>query len=153
MPSGDDLYAKDFIEALKKKHASGTYKSMVIYVEACEAGSIFDGLLPKGLNINVTTASNPSESSYATYCPGIDPAVPSKYNTCLGDLYSVKNRTGNAEEYSSHVMEYGDINLSGEFLATYMGATSNSKHQGKYTPSKDAQEGSSTYLTSAADQH
>ncbi|GAB4854369.1 hypothetical protein Ancab_022955 [Ancistrocladus abbreviatus] len=176
MPNGDDLYAKDFIEALKKKHASGTYKSMVIYVEACEAGSIFDGLLPKGLNIYVTTASNPSESSYATYCPGTDPTVPSEYNTCLGDLYSVswmedsdrknrqtetlekqyqvvKNRTGNAEEYSSHVMQYGDINLCGEFLAVYMGATSSSKRQGKYTPSMDAQEGSSTYLTSAADQH
>ncbi|GAB4854414.1 hypothetical protein Ancab_023000 [Ancistrocladus abbreviatus] len=153
MPSGDDLYAKDFIKALKKKHASGTYKSMVIYVEACEAGSIFDGLPPKGLNIYITTASNPSESSYATYCPDNDLAVPNEDNTCLGDLYSVKDRAGNAEEYSSHVMEYGDINLSGEFLAVYMGATSSSKHQGKYTPSMDAQEGSLTYLTSAADQH
>ncbi|GAB4854415.1 hypothetical protein Ancab_023001 [Ancistrocladus abbreviatus] len=153
MPDADDLYAKDFIEALKKKHASGTYKSMVIYVEACEAGSIFDGLLPKGLNIYVTTASNPSESSYATYCPDTDPFVPSEYNTCLGDLYSVKNRTSNEKENSSHVMQYGDINLSGEFLAVYMGATSSSKHQGKYTPSMDALEGSSTYLTSAADQH
>ncbi|GAB4854392.1 hypothetical protein Ancab_022978 [Ancistrocladus abbreviatus] len=65
----------------------------------------------------------------------------------------VKNRTSNAEEYSSHVMQYSDINLSGEFLAVYMGATSSSKHQGKYAPSMDAQEGSSTYPTSAADEH
>ncbi|GAB4854417.1 hypothetical protein Ancab_023003 [Ancistrocladus abbreviatus] len=192
MPSGDDLYAKDFIEALKKKHASGTYKSMVIYVEACEAGSIFDGLLPKGLNIYVTTASNPSESSYATYCPQLialalillfpvnitlvwvtyivylgwkteivgfdfvllDSDQKNRQTETLEKQYQVvKNRTGNAAEYSSHVMEYGDTNLSGEFLAIYMGATSSSKHQGKYTPSKDAQEGSSAYLTSAVDQH
>ncbi|GAB4854385.1 hypothetical protein Ancab_022971 [Ancistrocladus abbreviatus] len=72
----------------------------------------------------------------------------------LGSLPTqVKNRTSNAEEYSSHVMQYSDINLSGEFLVVYMGATSSSKHQGKYTPSMDAQEGSSTYLTSTADEH
>lgn len=29
MPNDDDLYAKDFINTLKKKHLMGTYKSMV----------------------------------------------------------------------------------------------------------------------------
>lgn len=31
MPSGPFMYAKDLIDVLKKKHASGTYKSMVSY--------------------------------------------------------------------------------------------------------------------------
>lgn len=31
MPSGPFLYANDLIDVLKKKHASGTYKSMVDY--------------------------------------------------------------------------------------------------------------------------
>lgn len=61
----------------------------VIYVEACESGSIFEGVMPKDLNIYVTTASNAEESSFGTYCPGMQPPPPPEYMTCLGDLYSV----------------------------------------------------------------
>ena len=61
----------------------------VIYVEACESGSIFEGLLPEDLNIYVTTASNAVENSWGTYCPGMEPSPPPEYITCLGDLYSV----------------------------------------------------------------
>ena len=45
----------------------------MIYVEACESGSIFEGLLSDGLNIYATTASNARESSWGTYCPGARP--------------------------------------------------------------------------------
>ncbi|KAM1270532.1 hypothetical protein ACFX13_032425 [Malus domestica] len=61
---------------------------MVFYIEACEAGSMFEGLLSSNLNIYATTASNSEESSYGTYCPG-DPSVPDEFDTCLGDLYSI----------------------------------------------------------------
>ncbi|KAK9102232.1 hypothetical protein Sjap_019486 [Stephania japonica] len=83
------LYANDLIEMLKKKHASGTYKSLVFYIEACESGSIFEGLLPEGMNIYATTASNAEENSWGTYCPGMIPPPPPGFDTCLGDLYSV----------------------------------------------------------------
>ncbi|KAJ0504264.1 putative legumain protein [Helianthus annuus] len=63
MPTMPYMYANDLNEVLKQKHASGTYKSLVFYLEACESGSIFDGLLPQGLNIFTTTASNPYEDS------------------------------------------------------------------------------------------
>lgn len=58
-------------------------------MEACESGSMFDGLLPENLNIYATTAANPSESSWALYCPGHYPTPPDQYDTCLGDLFSV----------------------------------------------------------------
>lgn len=61
----------------------------VMYIEACESGSVFEGLMPEDLNIYVTTASNAEESSYGTYCPGMDPAPPAEFTTCLGDLYSI----------------------------------------------------------------
>ncbi|KAE8700568.1 Vacuolar-processing enzyme gamma-isozyme [Hibiscus syriacus] len=61
----------------------------VFYFEACVSGSIFEGLLPEGLNIYATTASNAEESSWGTYCPGDYPSPPPEYDTCLGDLYSV----------------------------------------------------------------
>lgn len=60
--------------------------SQLIYIEACESGSMFEGLLPNNYNIYATTASNAEESSYATYCPGDDSAG---FDTCLGDLYSI----------------------------------------------------------------
>lgn len=63
--------------------------SQVFYLEACESGSIFEGLLPEGLNIYATTASNAEESSWGTYCPGETPSLPPEFDTCLGDLYSV----------------------------------------------------------------
>ena len=47
-----------------------TFKTMTVYVEACESGSVFDGLLRPDLGIFVETAANPTESSYGTYCPG-----------------------------------------------------------------------------------
>ncbi|KAK1266352.1 hypothetical protein QJS04_geneDACA002519 [Acorus gramineus] len=89
MPTYPYLYADDLVDVLKKKHASGTYKSLVFYLEACESGSIFEGLLPEGLNIYATTASNAEESSWGTYCPGDTPGPPPEFDTCLGDLYSV----------------------------------------------------------------
>ncbi|KAA3490671.1 vacuolar-processing enzyme-like [Gossypium australe] len=109
-------------------------------VLACESGSIFDGLLdPKGLNTYATTASNATESSWATYCPGGQPSAPSEYDTCLGDLYSVAwiedseahdPRTETLQQQyqnvkkrttTSHVMQYGDIVLSLDHLSVYFG--------------------------------
>lgn len=42
------------------------------YIEACESGSMFEGLLGNDLDIYVTTAANAIESSWATYCPTFD---------------------------------------------------------------------------------
>lgn len=62
----------------------------MIYVEACEAGSMFEGLLKKNLNILAVTASNAIESSYGTYCGEMYPPPPPEYDgICLGDAFSV----------------------------------------------------------------
>ncbi|XP_024996632.1 vacuolar-processing enzyme-like, partial [Cynara cardunculus var. scolymus] len=146
MPNTPYIYANDFMEVLKTKHASGTYNEMVLYVEACESGSIFEGLLPEDLNIYVTTASNANESSWATYCPSMDPPPPPEYDTCLGDLYSiswledsdsedlstetlevqyskVKTRTYNNDSAEgSHVMQYGTLSISNETVSVYQGS-------------------------------
>ena len=63
MPNLPFFYAGDFIKVLRQKHASKSYSEMIIYVEACESGSIFEGLMPQDLNIYVTTAANAEESS------------------------------------------------------------------------------------------
>jgi len=98
-----------------------------------------------GLNIYATTASGPDENSWGTYCPGEYPSPPQEYDTCLGDLYSVawmedcdvhnlqtetirqqyhlvKERTSNGNSnYGSHVMQYGDLQLSMDELSLYLG--------------------------------
>ncbi|KAH7564805.1 hypothetical protein ACOSP7_021428 [Xanthoceras sorbifolium] len=138
MPHGIPLYAKDLIHTLKKKYEANAYKSMVIYIEACESGSMFDGLLPNNWNIYAITAANPEEGSYAFYCD-IE-----EYGTCLGDVFSiswmedsdkhdmsqetlqqqyevVKRRTGFDTPSRSHVMQYGDTSLGNQLLYTYIG--------------------------------
>lgn len=55
-----------------------------IYIEACESGSVFKGLMPDDLNIYVQTASNAVESSFATYCTGMGSSPPDAL-PCLGD--------------------------------------------------------------------
>jgi len=54
----------------------------VIYIEACEAGSMFSGLLTDDKNIYAVTASNAEESSYACYWDDVRGAY-------LGDEFSV----------------------------------------------------------------
>ncbi|CAL5191778.1 unnamed protein product [Lathyrus oleraceus] len=143
LPAEGVLSGKDFVDALKKKHAAKSYKKMVIYMEACESGSMFQGL-PNDINIYVTTASNASENSYAFYCPETPTPPPPGYTTCLGDLYSiswmedsekyhmtketlkqqyitVRKRTI-GEIHGSHVMQYGDLKMSNDLLSTYIGA-------------------------------
>ncbi|KAI4387509.1 hypothetical protein MLD38_005337 [Melastoma candidum] len=133
MPVGDDVYATDLNRVFKTLHESNKYKSMVVYIEACESGSMVDGLLPSNIGIYATTASNPNESSWGYYC---DDSV---YNTCLGDLYSIawmedSDAHNSASEtlerqYKmvrertnlSHVMQYGNMGMSQQYLATYVG--------------------------------
>jgi legumain len=93
---------------------------MVIYIEACESGSMFENILVDHINIYASTASNRDESSYACY-------YDDTLGTYLGDVYSVvwmedsdvENiaRESLYEQYlitkastnTSHVMEYGDL--------------------------------------------
>uniref|UniRef100_A0A2P2NZD1 Uncharacterized protein MANES_06G178900 n=1 Tax=Rhizophora mucronata TaxID=61149 RepID=A0A2P2NZD1_RHIMU len=143
MPLGM-LYAVDLVNVLKKMHHAKAYKTMVFYLEACEGGSVFDGLLPTDLNIYAVTAANPDENSFATYCPGHNTGVPKGYATCLGDLFSVswmedsdlhdsreetlqkqyeatRKRTGNSGGISSHVMQYGNKEFISDFICAFMG--------------------------------
>ncbi|KAH0465386.1 hypothetical protein IEQ34_005489 [Dendrobium chrysotoxum] len=146
MPNLPYLYAEDFISLLQNKYESNSYKEMVIYVESCESGSMFEGMMSEDLKIYVTTASNAEENSWGTYCPGMIPPPPPEYSTCLGDLYSVswmedseshnlkletiekqyqivKARTlnFNTSNAGSHVMEYGTKSIKAEKLYLYQG--------------------------------
>ena len=96
------------------------FLQMVIYIEACESGSMMENILVNNINVYASTASNAEESSYACY-------YDDKRGTYLGDLYSVAwmedsdveqiNRETlyhqfmitQKETNTSHVMQYGDL--------------------------------------------
>jgi len=116
------LYAKDLNATIAKMHSQNKYKQMVIYIEACESGSMLEDILPNNINIYATTASNAKESSYACY-------FDAKRGTYLGDVYSVvwmedsdaeditkeslyqQFLVTKAKTNTSHVMQYGDLTV------------------------------------------
>uniref|UniRef100_A0A023GN93 legumain n=1 Tax=Amblyomma triste TaxID=251400 RepID=A0A023GN93_AMBTT len=128
----DDLHAKPFIKTIKKMHKQRKFAKMVIYIEACESGSMFDGLLPKNVNVYATTAANPDESSYACYWD-------EKRQTYLGDVYSVNWMEDSDREdlrkeslnkqfsivkeetNTSHVMAYGDLSIGKLSVSEFQG--------------------------------
>eukprot|EP00483_Globobulimina_turgida_P002114 UN02116 len=83
MPVGAPLFATDLNNALNYMHKNGMYKQLVFYLEACESGSMFDGLLSSNTSIFATTAATPDQPSYAYY-----------YNetlaTYMADEYSIR---------------------------------------------------------------
>lgn len=65
------------------------YKQMVFYIEACESGSMFEGILAENINVYAVTASNAHESSWGYYCYPDDVVNGTHVGTCLGDLFAI----------------------------------------------------------------
>ncbi len=133
------LYAKDLNETFNVMTKKKSFQEIVFYLEACESGSMFDGILPANTNIYAVTAANPFESSWGTYCPPDDMVNGVEINSCLGDLFSVnwmedsdkaniKTETLN-QQFSiilnttdkSHVMRYGDQKFVSQPIGNFIG--------------------------------
>ena len=126
------LYADQLQKALEKM----TFRQLVLYMESCESGSMFDQWLKKNnSNVYVTTAATPFESSYACYHD-------ERIGVYLGDIYSVnwmeyadardfsnttiyqQFRYDRSETDMSHVCEYGNQTISQtSFLKDFLGPT------------------------------
>ena len=89
MPNGEYFHADELNEAVEYMHTNKLYKEMVLYVEACESGSIFKNILKTDINAYALTAANSKESSWGTYCHPDDLIEGKSIGTCLGDLFSV----------------------------------------------------------------
>lgn len=134
-----ELYADQLINTLKKMYEKKTYKKLVFYLEACESGSMFNTILPNNLNVYTTTASNPYQSSWATYCSPDDRINNKSIGTCLGDEYSVNwmedsdNHTKDNESLqiqyqsikertkNSEVHQYGSLDFVSENIWDFQG--------------------------------
>ncbi|CAH1402826.1 unnamed protein product [Nezara viridula] len=128
----EELYADEFIEAINLMSAKSKYSKLIMYIEACHAGSMFDNMLSDTTNVFVLTASDPHESSYACY-------YDETRGTYLGDVFSViwMNDTENESlpreslhhqfekvrtyTNTSHVEEYGDLDIGVTKLKDVLG--------------------------------
>jgi legumain len=140
MPSGGPLYATKFNAALQLMHQRGMYSKMVVYIESCESGSMFNNQLPKNINVYATSASSPTESSWGCYCPPQDKVNGKSIGSCLGDLYSVnwmedtdkfgmsrtlQDQWTNVAKLTtqSKVMQWGDVSFTNMTVGQFQGET------------------------------
>ena len=85
----DKLYADVLNETIHYMHENNMYKELVMYIEACYSGSMFEGILSPEWNAYVMTAANAHEPSRATYCHPNDFVGNVHMKTCLGDVFSI----------------------------------------------------------------
>uniref|UniRef100_S4RHV7 Legumain n=1 Tax=Petromyzon marinus TaxID=7757 RepID=S4RHV7_PETMA len=127
----DELSVDDLNKTIQYMYDNKMYSKMVIYIEACESGSMMENL-PANINVYATTAANSEESSYACY-------YDDERQTYLGDVYSVNwmehsdqadlTKVNLNEQYevvkkntnTSHVMEFGDKSISKLMLIEFQG--------------------------------
>jgi len=153
-PDGSLMSSTTLIGAINQMYTQKMYSHLVFYMEACESGSMFEGLIKPSINVYVTTASNAVESSWGTYCPPDDMVNGKAINSCLGDTYSI-NWMENADMQGptetlqaqfldvrtkttqSHVMQYGDLTWTSEPIGNYLG-NKTSKAEVVVNPSKSS---------------
>jgi len=133
------LYADQLNSSLTYMHEHKMYRKLVFYLEACESGSMFQGILSSRINVYATTAANTSESSWGTYCSPDSVIKGVNLMTCLGDLYSV-NWMQNSDKANfatetlheqfisvrnstdqSHVKQYGNLTIASDTLNMFQG--------------------------------
>ncbi|KAF4660929.1 hypothetical protein FOL47_006909 [Perkinsus chesapeaki] len=149
-PNEAELHKERLRDILKGMKSRGKFAEMVIYVEACESGGMFEGLheIP---GIYVVTAANSSEDIWATYCPWLfspdhkshDIVDGREIGTCLGDLFSVNWMEDSELHYKlkinetiekqvkivahetnlSHVEQFGDSSLAQLQVTDFQGTT------------------------------
>ncbi|KAH9371523.1 hypothetical protein HPB48_022687 [Haemaphysalis longicornis] len=128
------LHARRLVDVITKMHIERKYGKMILFIEACFSGSMFETLLPNNISAYAMTAAHAHELSYACYYDKFR-------STWLGDRFSVywmedadqqdlrsqtlhelylvvRNKTT-----TSHVMHYGDMETEKLHLSKFMGGT------------------------------
>ncbi|XP_027236600.2 legumain [Penaeus vannamei] len=127
------LHARNFSDAILAMSRNKQYKEMVIYLESCESGSMFQNLLPDDINVYALSAANATQPSYACY-------MDEHLHTFLGDVFSVKwmedtDREDITKESLdkqfhlvrkevnvSHVLQWGDKAIGKEMASNFLGS-------------------------------
>jgi legumain len=129
-PDGKFTHTSELQSVLKQMHKEQRFRAMSIYIEACESGSMLEGL-PTDLNIYGVTAVGSKTPSLGTYC-GYEAVINgTSMNTCLGDLFAVMfmkfldddDGTATMQEFfdtvSDNVATYASLHYGSEINMQY----------------------------------
>jgi legumain len=123
--------------ALQTMKDKQMFKQLVFYLEACESGSMFDGVHIPG--VYALTAANPRESSWGYYCMPNDKVNGHHIGSCLGDEFSVhwmedldvedttketldkQFRLVKTATTKSHVTQYSDLSFTNQRVSDFVG--------------------------------
>jgi len=136
---GGTLHKKDMQDAFQTMHDKGMYKKLTFYLEACESGSMFEGMDIPG--VYAVSAANAHESSYGTYCGSQAQVNGRSIGSCLGDLFSVNwMEDSDAKDITteslssqfqivqqktrqSHVLQWSDTSFTSDMVSDFQGTT------------------------------
>ena len=132
------LYADTLNQAVNKMNQKGMYDQLIFYIEACESGSMFPQL-EGNIGVAAMTASDATQSSWATYCPPEDVVGGVHIGSCMGDLFSV-NWMEDTEAHNpsletlleqhanvkalttmSPVLLFGELDFGNEYVGDFQG--------------------------------
>jgi legumain len=130
------------------------FNKLTMYLETCESGSMFEDMSIPG--VYALSASNPTESSWGSYC-GSEAQVNGKsINSCLGDLFSVNwMEEADASDMTtesldenfnivktktdrSQVMQWGDESFTSDKMSEFIGNLDLMGASASEDPSKSA---------------
>ena len=141
-PSGGYLYADKLNDAFETMKTNKMFSQLTFYMEACESGSMFPSLTSDG-GIYGVTASNATQSSWASYCGSEATVNGTAIGSCLGDLFStnwmedtdaaIQSKSMDSETLStqydtvktettrSPVLKFGDFSFNNEAIGEFEG--------------------------------
>jgi legumain len=131
------LHKTELQTTLQTMSDNKMFNKLTFYLETCESGSMFEDMSIPG--VYALSASNPTESSWGSYC-GTEAKVNGKsINSCLGDLFSVswmedadaQDTTKESLEQAfttikaatsrSEVMQWGDTTYTDDKVSEFIG--------------------------------
>ncbi|CAG2173005.1 unnamed protein product [Oppiella nova] len=139
--SHDVLHSLELNAMLKKMHMDNKFSQLVFYLNACEAGSMFEKLLPGDINVYAVTATKPGEVGWyaekewdtyktwlATYftivwlddCEKSD-LTKELLSTQYAYIKEHNNLTMEGELVFQHAQQYGDLSIAAiQHLSDYL---------------------------------
>jgi len=139
MPYGDPLFASELVELLAEMKKRKMFKKLVFYLEACESGSMFEGLLSEDIGVYAMTASAPDESSFAYYWDrerlvfisdefSVNWIVDSEANMSASvETIERQFEITRSRTFDSHVKQYGDKELVNKRIVDFEGVVNETR--------------------------
>ena len=83
---GDDMSATELYAEIQHLYKNKRYKNLVLYIDTCYAGSMFEHILPTNIGVYAATATDATNLAWNSDCVS---AAFGEQAPCLGGLFSI----------------------------------------------------------------